>query len=456
MSGLRRSLAGLGWSGWLGAGSSASSSAPRSSRRSSRPTIRSRSRSRTGSRRPTPPHWLGTDQGGRDVLSRILYGGPRLALGRDRGRADRSADRVSGGLLAAYRGGLAEQIVMRIVDGVASIPLLVWAIAIVGILGVGPSPWVRSSCRTRSRSSGSSAACSRRSSHASPSRWRSASRRPISCGRATSRAPRIGDRDERRAAELPLADHRAEHAPRRHRHRHRGLDQLRGPRRPAAAAELGHDAVGRAQRDLFGRMVAAGLPGPRHLAHRRRVQSPRRRVRELFDPRAEAGLSSHDRAPPPGRGSARRLPGGGRRRHRGGAGHRPPGRAGEAVGIVGNRARARASACSPSCASSPAAPASRAGASSTTARISRPLPNPGCAPARPGDRHGIPGPAELAQPGPDRRAADRRRRARPSRRLGPRARRIAATSLERSGSTRPNAASPPIRTNSPAACASAR
>ena len=34
--------------------------------------------------------------------------------------------------------GAAEQIVMRIVDGVASIPLLVWAIAIVGILGVGP------------------------------------------------------------------------------------------------------------------------------------------------------------------------------------------------------------------------------------------------------------------------------------------------------------------------------
>lgn len=47
---------------------------------------------------------------------------------------------VSAGVFAAYKGGLGEQIVMRIVDGVASIPLLVWAIAIVGILGVGPMP----------------------------------------------------------------------------------------------------------------------------------------------------------------------------------------------------------------------------------------------------------------------------------------------------------------------------
>ena len=89
---------------------------------------------------PDAAHWLGTDQAGRDVLSRIIFGA-RASLAVGIGAVLIGAILgVSAGLFAAYKSGLGEQIVMRIVDGVAAIPLLVWAIAIVGILGVGPLP----------------------------------------------------------------------------------------------------------------------------------------------------------------------------------------------------------------------------------------------------------------------------------------------------------------------------
>jgi len=87
---------------------------------------------------PDMAHWLGTDQAGRDVLSRIIFGA-RASLAVGIGAVVIGAlIGVSAGLFAAYKGGVGDQIVMRVVDGVASIPLLVWAIAIVGILGVGP------------------------------------------------------------------------------------------------------------------------------------------------------------------------------------------------------------------------------------------------------------------------------------------------------------------------------
>ncbi|MCW1843630.1 ABC transporter permease [Prosthecomicrobium hirschii] len=87
---------------------------------------------------PDAVHWLGTDQAGRDVFSRILFGArASLAVGIGAVLIGGLIG-VSAGIFAAYKGGLAELAVMRVVDAVASIPLLVWAIAIVGVLGVGP------------------------------------------------------------------------------------------------------------------------------------------------------------------------------------------------------------------------------------------------------------------------------------------------------------------------------
>ncbi|WP_083533274.1 ABC transporter permease [Bosea sp. WAO] len=140
MSELRKALRGLDWSGWLGAVIvglivAAAILAPLIAPYD--PLALNIEDRLTA---PDAKHWLGTDQAGRDVLSRILFGA-RASLSVGIGAVlIGAAIGVSAGVLAAYRGGLGEQIVMRVVDGVASIPLLVWAIAIVGILGVGPLP----------------------------------------------------------------------------------------------------------------------------------------------------------------------------------------------------------------------------------------------------------------------------------------------------------------------------
>ncbi|WP_038366404.1 ABC transporter permease [Bosea sp. UNC402CLCol] len=140
MSNLRKAFHGLDWSGWLGAGIVglivlAAIFAPLIAPYD---PLALNIEARLAA--PDAAHWLGTDQGGRDVLSRILFGA-RASLSVGIGAVlIGAAIGVSAGVFAAYKGGLGEQIVMRIVDGVASIPLLVWAIAIVGILGVGPLP----------------------------------------------------------------------------------------------------------------------------------------------------------------------------------------------------------------------------------------------------------------------------------------------------------------------------
>jgi peptide/nickel transport system permease protein len=87
---------------------------------------------------PSARHWMGTDQAGRDILSRILWGArPSLTVGVLAVLIG-AAGGVAVGLTAAYLGGWWEALAMRIVDGLAAIPLLVWAIALVGIVGVGP------------------------------------------------------------------------------------------------------------------------------------------------------------------------------------------------------------------------------------------------------------------------------------------------------------------------------
>jgi len=136
----RQALRGIDWSGWLGAGIVAlillaAIFAPLIAPYD--PVALSVEDRLTA---PDAAHWLGTDQAGRDVLSRIIFGA-RASLAVGIGAVMIGALLgVSAGLFGAYKGGLGEQVVMRIVDGVASIPLLVWAIAIVGILGVGPLP----------------------------------------------------------------------------------------------------------------------------------------------------------------------------------------------------------------------------------------------------------------------------------------------------------------------------
>lgn len=86
---------------------------------------------------PSPDHWLGTDQLGRDQLSRILNGGQTtvgislLALGLA------ILVGVPMGLFAGYLGGRVDWLLMRVVDGFMAFPEYIVAIVISGLLGSG-------------------------------------------------------------------------------------------------------------------------------------------------------------------------------------------------------------------------------------------------------------------------------------------------------------------------------
>jgi len=84
---------------------------------------------------PGGDHLLGTDDFGRDVLSRLIYAG-RVSLGVAVGSvAIATIAGVTLGLLAGYLRGIPETIIMRSMDILLSFPTIVLAIAMVAFLG---------------------------------------------------------------------------------------------------------------------------------------------------------------------------------------------------------------------------------------------------------------------------------------------------------------------------------
>ena len=84
---------------------------------------------------PSGDHLLGTDNLGRDVLSRLIHGA-RWTLGTAFLAALAIvAIGVTVGIVAGYFGGIVDDILMRIVDVLLAFPSLVLALAIVGTLG---------------------------------------------------------------------------------------------------------------------------------------------------------------------------------------------------------------------------------------------------------------------------------------------------------------------------------
>ena len=82
-------------------------------------------------------HPLGTDNLGRDVLSRLLYGS-RWSLGTVAiATMVILSIGVTMGIVAGYVGGVVDEIIMRIVDVLLAFPSLLLALAIVGMLGPG-------------------------------------------------------------------------------------------------------------------------------------------------------------------------------------------------------------------------------------------------------------------------------------------------------------------------------
>ena len=87
----------------------------------------------------SPGHWLGTDELGRDMLTRLMYGG-RLSLLM--GVVPVLSAFVIGtsiGLLAGYVGGRTNMLTMRVLDVFYAFPSVLLAVAIAGALGPGMS-----------------------------------------------------------------------------------------------------------------------------------------------------------------------------------------------------------------------------------------------------------------------------------------------------------------------------
>ncbi len=88
---------------------------------------------------PSPEHWLGTDDAGRDLLARLLHGG-RVSLLVGFASAGLSALLgIPLGLLAGYKGQGWQFWIMRACDVVQAFPSLILVLCLVSLLG--PSVW---------------------------------------------------------------------------------------------------------------------------------------------------------------------------------------------------------------------------------------------------------------------------------------------------------------------------
>jgi len=86
---------------------------------------------------PGPLHPFGTDQYGRDILARVLYGGRySLVMGAVPIMLAAGAGIVLG-LIAGYYGGWADALIMRVMDVWVAFPIILLALAIVTVLGPG-------------------------------------------------------------------------------------------------------------------------------------------------------------------------------------------------------------------------------------------------------------------------------------------------------------------------------
>ena len=86
---------------------------------------------------PGPQHWLGTDELGRDVLSRVLFGA-RISLHIQIAAVGLALlFGTAVGVVAGYLGGWPDTLIMRVVDIMMAFPGIFLALAIIAALGTG-------------------------------------------------------------------------------------------------------------------------------------------------------------------------------------------------------------------------------------------------------------------------------------------------------------------------------
>jgi peptide/nickel transport system permease protein len=86
---------------------------------------------------PSSAHWFGTDEFGRDVLSRVLWGSRLTLITAVGGVALAAAVGVPLGLIAGYASNWSSGLVMRVMDVLLAFPGFLLALVIVTVLGQG-------------------------------------------------------------------------------------------------------------------------------------------------------------------------------------------------------------------------------------------------------------------------------------------------------------------------------
>ena len=84
---------------------------------------------------PSREHFLGTDRFGRDILSRVIAGA-RIAIEVSLGAVGlATAAGLALGILGGFKGGIIDDIIMRFIDAVMAFPSVLFALAILAVLG---------------------------------------------------------------------------------------------------------------------------------------------------------------------------------------------------------------------------------------------------------------------------------------------------------------------------------
>jgi ABC-type dipeptide/oligopeptide/nickel transport system permease subunit len=86
---------------------------------------------------PSHAHWLGTDELGRDFLTRVIYGAQISLLVGVVAVSLAGAVGMVLGLIAGYFGGWVSNIIMRFIDALLALPPMVLMLAIAAMLGGG-------------------------------------------------------------------------------------------------------------------------------------------------------------------------------------------------------------------------------------------------------------------------------------------------------------------------------
>ena len=225
---------------------------------------------------PSAEHWLGTDELGRDILSRILHGARITLLIVVMVAVISAPIGLIVGAVAGYFGGWTDRILMAVTDVFLSLPKLIMALAFVAALGAGLQNAIIAIAVTAWPA------------YARIARAETLTFRNAEFIAAVELQGAIASADHRgpRPAALPVLHDHPRHA--RHGGHHpdgcgAGLPR---PRRAAAAAGMGRD-------DLAGAVLhprpVVGRHDARHCDHRRvaRVLLPRRRPPRRPRPAAE-------------------------------------------------------------------------------------------------------------------------------------------------------------------------